>query len=285
MLNKLYYFLCGLAMGAADTIPGVSGGTIAFITGIYEKLLQNITAVDRTFFKLLLKREFQAAMNKISWAFVIPLVLGIGTAIFSLANIVVYLLKTHKIFVWAFFFGLVLASLLILLRNLQKIQGYPKSSTLLFILGTIFSAWLTYANPIALEHTYITTFFSGVIAICAMILPGISGAFLLVLLGQYQYILQSVANMDILTIIIFGLGTLCGLFSFTHLIRMCLEKYNKPSLALLSGILAGSLAMLFPFSHSSWELSSENALLCLFIGIGIVIPLALHRAHKIFFAK
>ncbi len=285
MRNKIYYFLCGLAMGAADTIPGVSGGTIAFITGIYEKLLQNITSIGATFFQLIHRRESQKDKNKIAWDFVIPLILGIVTAIFSLANIVVYLMDTHKNFVWAFFFGLVLASLLLLLINLLNIRGYATSSALLFITGTILSLWITYSNPIALEHSYLTIFCSGFVAICAMILPGISGAFLLVLLGQYQFILQSVADMDFFVIIVFGMGTLCGLFSFTRLIRLCLERYNKPSLAFLSGILAGSLAMLFPFSNNSWQINNENILLCVFIGIGIVIPLGLHKVQQKFFAS
>ncbi len=282
MRNKAYYFFCGLAIGAADTIPGVSGGTIAFISGIYEKLLQSITSIDIDFFKLLYRREFKNAFHKISGGFLLPLVLGIVTAIFSLANVVVYLMQTHKNFVWAFFFGLVLASLLLLLKNLMKIRGYPIVSVALFIVGILSALCITYSETLTLEHSYLTIFFSGFVAICAMILPGISGAFLLVLLGQYEFIIQSVAQMNFLIIVIFGMGALCGLFSFVRLIRMCLEKYQKSSLAFLSGILAGSLAMLFPFTDKAFQINYENTFLCVFMGIGIIIPLILHKIHAIF---
>ncbi len=282
MSKKIYYFLCGLAMGTADTIPGVSGGTIAFITGIYEKLLQNITACDRTFFTLLMKGQFRLAMAKISWDFILPLLLGIITAIFSLANLVIYLMEAHLNFVWAFFFGLILASLLLLLRSLFKIPGYNFRSLVLFVVGALFALWLAFSNPIALEHSYIIIFLSGFVAICAMILPGISGAFLLVLLGQYNFILQCVANMELGILALFASGALCGLFSFARLIRWCLEKYYKPCLAFLAGILAGSLAMMFPFTQKPFLLDSENMLLGVFIIIGLVIPIGLAKAQKKF---
>ena len=277
MNKKLRYFLCGLAMGAADTVPGVSGGTIAFITGIYENLLNAIKSVDVKFFKLFFKGELKNAFSQIPWGFCIPLVLGIAVAIVSLANIVVYLMETHAYFVWAFFFGLILASLYILLQDLLKIKGHVISSLCFFIIGATFAIWLTHSNPVTLSHTYPILFFSGFIAICAMILPGISGAFVLVLLGQYEFILQSITTFNIPVLVIFALGCICGLLSFAHIISACLKKYYKQSLAFLSGILAGSLIMLWPFSAQGLHSTENTVILFGLILTGLVIPLLLQR--------
>ncbi len=277
MNKKRYYFLCGLAMGTADTIPGISGGTIAFITGIYEQLLNSIKSFDKQFFKLFFTCEFKAALRQIPWNFLLPLIFGIGIAIFSLANIVAYLMENHISFVWSFFFGLIFASLYLIVKSLLKADGCIICSALLFILGTIFSMWIMFFDPISLPHTYLVIFFSGAIAICAMILPGISGAFILVLLGQYQYILQAVVKFDLSVIFIFGLGVICGLLSFTHLVSACLTRYYKASLAFLSGILAGSLVALFPFSDKAFHFNLESMLLCTLILIGIAIPFVLNK--------
>ncbi len=280
MNKQAYYFLCGLLMGIADTIPGISGGTIAFITGIYEKLLESIQAVDRQFFRYLFRFEISRALKKIPWSFVLPLLLGIGLAIFSLAHLVVYLMEAHLQRLWAFFFGLILASLFFLLGALRGQKGSNILSTLLFIVGTIFSAWLMLAKPIALSPTYPVLFFSGFIAICAMILPGISGAFLLVLLGQYQYILQAVADLNFPVLLVFVLGIVCGLLSFAHIVSACLKRYYKASLAFLTGILAGSMLMLFPFRERAFLFDFETAFLCVLIIIGAAIPLLLHAINQ-----
>ncbi len=280
MNKRMYYFLCGLAMGAADTVPGISGGTIAFITGIYDNLLQSIKSIDKTFFRLLYRRQWKEAVAKIPWGFVVPLLLGIGIAIFSLANIVVYLMQAHITFVWAFFFGLILASLYLLLKTLLAVKGHTLVSTLCFLVGTMFALWITFSNPISLSHTYPVIFFSGFIAICAMILPGISGAFVLVLLGQYQFILQSLTDLHVPVIVVFALGAISGLLSFAHLVSACLKKYYKQSLAFLSGILAGSLAVLYPFKEGSFSMTTENTLLCGLVFVGIAIPLLLHMVNE-----
>ncbi len=277
MNQKLRYFLCGLAMGAADTVPGVSGGTIAFITGIYENLLNAIKSVDISFFKLFFSGNIKGAFAKIPWGFCLPLLLGIGIAIISLANVVVYLMDTHAYFVWAFFFGLILASLYLLSQDLLKVKGHVFSSTLLFLIGTAFAIWLTHSNPISLSHSYPVLFFSGFIAICAMILPGISGAFVLVLLGQYQFVLESITTLNFPVLITFALGCICGLLSFAHIISACLKKYYKPSLAFLSGVLAGSLVMLYPFSNGNFQFNQQTMILCALILAGLALPILLHK--------
>lgn len=274
-LTFLRYFICGFLMGAADTVPGVSGGTIAFITGIYKKLLDAIQSVNGHFFRLLFKGHIKEAFMLIPWNFCIPLVLGIGTAIFSLAKVVVYLLATYPSLLWAFFFGLILASLFFLLQELKQAQGFALASVFLFFCGVGLALWLTFAKPIPLSHSPIILFGSGFIAICAMILPGISGSFLLVLLGQYQFILQSVSTLQTDVLMTFGAGALCGLVSFSRLINFCLEHYYRPCLAFLSGILAGSLIMLWPYTQSASQSPMTLALITGLLLLGISIPLVL----------
>ncbi|MFI3270982.1 MAG: DUF368 domain-containing protein [Pseudomonadota bacterium] len=278
----LRYFICGFLMGTADTIPGVSGGTIAFITGIYKQLLDAIQSVNGHFARLIFRGRIKEALSLIPWNFCIPLVLGIGTAIFSLAKIVVYLLHTYPSFLWAFFFGLILASLFFLLQELKQAQGFVVSSISLFFCGIGLALWLTFAEAMTLSHSPIILFMSGFIAICAMILPGISGSFLLVLLGQYQFVLQSISTLQFDVIATFGLGALCGLLSFSRLISYCLEHYFRPCLAFLSGILAGSLVMLWPYTECTSQSPTTLMLITGLLLLGLSIPLVLHRImlHK-----
>lgn len=281
MHPKLRYFLCGIAMGTADTVPGVSGGTIAFITGIYDDLLRAIKSVNIPFFKHFLRGEFKNAFSLIPWGFCIPLLLGIMTAILSLAHTVTYLMTNHPYMVWAFFFGLVMASVYILFQDLTKAKGNTILGIVFGIIGFIFAVWLTHSNPISLSHSYPVIFFSAFIAICAMILPGISGAFVLVLLGQYQFILQAITELNMPVLIIFLCGCVCGLLSFAHIISACLKRYYKMCLSFLTGILAGSLILLYPFTTKAGSDSTENIyILSLLIFLGIAIPLILHLVSQ-----
>lgn len=278
MNEKLHYFLCGFLMGIADTIPGVSGGTIAFITDIYGKLLETIKSADREFFRLIFSLRFRQALAKVPWGFAVPLLLGIGSAIASLAHVMVSLLEHHADIVWAFFFGLIFSSLLILLQEVKNKNPQKKSSLLLFVLGAVFAVWISFANPIALEHSHPIIFFSGFIAICAMILPGISGAFILVLIGQYQYILDAVTAFDLPVILLFLFGCLCGIMSFAHVISACLNNFYHVTLAFLSGILAGSLVMLFPFAKG--QSLPHMLLLAALVAVGVIIPLVINKIGK-----
>lgn len=274
MHEKIRYFLCGFLMGIADTIPGVSGGTIAFITGIYGKLLATIKSADKEFFQYIFTLKLKKAFNKIPWGFALPLLLGIGLAIGTLAHFMVILLEKHADIVWAFFFGLIFSSLLILLKEVKNSNPHKIISSLFFIIGAFFSIYISFANPIQLSHTYPIIFFSGFIAICAMILPGISGAFILVLIGQYHYILEAVTTFNLPVISLFLLGCLCGILSFAHILSACLNHFYHISLAFLSGILAGSLVMLFPYKEE--QTITQQAILTGLIMLGILIPLLLH---------
>lgn len=278
MNEKIRYFLCGFLMGIADTIPGVSGGTIAFITGIYGKLLETVKSVDKEFFRFLFSLQIKKAFAKIPFGFAVPLLLGIGTAIASLAKVMVMLLENYADTIWAFFFGLILASLHILLLEIKDKNPQKIASVLFFIVGVIFSLWISFTKPLPLTSSYPVIFFSGFFAICAMILPGISGAFLLVLIGQYQTILNAVANFDIPVIAFFLLGCISGILIFAHVISACLNNFYHVTLSFLSGILAGSLAMLFPFQNN--QTFSHNVLLTVLICIGAVIPLCINYFGK-----
>ncbi len=280
MKNFIRYYLCGLAMGAADTVPGVSGGTIAFITGIYTHLLNAIQAFDLKFFKLFFKGKFKQSFARIPWSFGIPLVLGIGTAIFSLAKTVVYFMETHPDFIWAFFFGLIVSSLVILIQELKGSKGKKSQASFYFIIGALFALWITFANPVALSHSPLMIFFSGFIAICAMILPGISGSFILVLLGQYKYIMGAISSLDLGVLFLFWIGAVCGLLSFSRLVSYFLKHHYGPCLAFLSGILAGSLAMLWPYNNIFSIPFTNTVYITLLVLVGLFIPLLLHRFSK-----
>lgn len=283
MKNILRYFLCGLAMGAADTVPGISGGTIAFITGIYEQLLNAIKSVNGAFFRYLLTGKFIKAFKLIPWHFILPLVAGIAIAIFSLANIVVYLLANHLTSLWAFFFGLIIASLLLLTAEFTRGKVNYIFTIPFFLLGILFAIWLTmYFTPLTINHNYPTIFFSGFIAICAMILPGISGAFILVLLGQYAFIMDAVSTLNVPILLIFAGGCLTGLICFAHILSTCLKLFYFTTLALLSGILAGSLVTVWPFTTQHIQ-NGINMELIQLIGLtilGIFVPFLLNKIAR-----
>lgn len=286
--NKLYYFFCGIAMGAADVIPGVSGGTIAFISGIYEKLLDAIQSVDKYFFKALLHLEIRKAFAHIPWDFLLPLVLGIATSIFSLASVVLFLLENEPELIWSFFFGLILASAFILSKSFvesstkmgKKIGKKIGRDVLLLLLGAVFAFMITKLPSIQMGHSALAIFISGFIAICAMILPGISGSFLLVLMGQYEYILTAISSFDILVLLIFIAGAACGIMIFARILKVCLSRFYSSTLAILIGIMLGSLHVIWPFRIDGVMLIPTDWNFDLFLSLvlfvlGLVIPLCL----------
>ncbi|MCH5277729.1 MAG: DUF368 domain-containing protein [Desulfovibrionaceae bacterium] len=275
MKHILRYLLCGMAMGAADVVPGVSGGTIAFITGIYQPLLDAIQSVDRNFFRLLFQGHVLPALRRIPWAFLLPLATGIGCSIFSLARLVLYLLHSYPVVIWAFFFGLIAASIVLLFRNLGRRGGKEGAS---LAAGVLFAWCLSGAEAVSMSQTPLMLFAAGFIAICAMILPGISGAFILVLLGQYQYVLSAVASLNLPILAIFALGCLCGLLIFARVLNTCLRRWHDATLALLIGIMAGSLRTVWPWKDGSMPALPPSdmpeilvALLC--CAAGLCLPL------------
>lgn len=276
MNDKLRTFLCGLAMGAADVVPGISGGTIAFITGVYTRLFKAIEAIDYTFFSLLLRFRPREAMARIPWGFLLPLVCGIAISIFSLARGVTYTIQTWPLLVWSFFFGLVVAAVFILGKELRL----PQTSTwLAFFTGAIIGWLVGGADPLNIGHSMAITFASGFVAICAMVLPGISGAFVLVLLDQYAYVMAAVNNLDFSIISVFVLGCLAGIMSFARVLSRMLKQWPNGVMAVLTGLMAGSLRKVWPWQEGTMPAippsGSEAAIGLAFCLIGVSIPIAL----------
>ena len=243
-----YAFLTarGLGMGAADVIPGVSGGTIAFITGIYQELINSIKLVDKAFLQLLFSKGILAAWKHINGSFLLAVFSGVLISIFSLARLISWFLMVYPKLVWAFFFGLIIASAL---HVGKKITPWNAGVIITLIAGTAIAAYITIATPAATPESFWFIFLSGAIAITAMILPGISGAFILLLLGKYEFMLNAVKDLQIGIIIIFGIGCVIGIISFSNIISWFFNKFPNGTMALLTGFMIGSLNKLWPWKE------------------------------------
>lgn len=239
--------LKGCAMGMADVVPGVSGGTIAFISGIYEELLDSIRSVDATALRLLLRFRLAEFWRHINGRFLLPVLLGIAVAIFSLARLMTYLLTNHPIAIWSFFFGLIVASALLVARQIGR---WDWRTVLAFAVGAAAAWWITVATPAETPDDWWFVMLSGAIAICAMILPGISGAFILLLLSKYQYIMHAVGEFDIPVIAVFVIGAAAGIISFSHLLSWLLKHWHDVTVAVLMGFMVGSLNKVWPWKET-----------------------------------
>lgn len=249
--------LKGMAMGAADVVPGVSGGTIAFISGIYEELLGSISNVNLDLFKTLKEEGFKAAWKQLNGNFLLSLFVGIFISIISLAKAIKYLLENEPILLWSFFFGLVLASIIYIAKQISK---WNAISFVVLILGAFLAYYITTLNPLVTENSSLLfMFLAGAIAICAMILPGISGAFILVLLGAYKPILAAVNDRDLKTIAAVGLGAIVGLLSFSKILKWLFAHYKNYTLAALTGFIIGSLNKIWPWKETlTWRTNSHG---------------------------
>ena len=249
--EPLIIFIKGLFMGTADIIPGVSGGTIALITGIYERLVHAISSVEFRFFSHFIKRDFDGAkksIRNIDFQLLIPLLIGIGLAIILMARVIDYFLQSFEAPTYAFFFGLILTSAVLLYR---KLEGFSVKIMLFSITGFLVGFFFTGLATLQIGHSLPIIFFSGMIAICAMILPGISGAFILLLLNQYEYMLSVLKNLQFLEIFIFSIGALIGILAFSRVLDRVLRKYKSYTLAFLIGLMLGALRLLYKNIASS----------------------------------
>ncbi|MCE7995805.1 MAG: DUF368 domain-containing protein [Roseivirga sp.] len=240
-------YLKGIAMGSADVVPGVSGGTIAFITGIYEQLLNSIKSIDLEAFGLLRKFKIKELWAHINGTFLAALGLGIATSIFTLAKVITHLLSTYPIQVWSFFFGLIVISALIILREIKK---WDVGVFLGIIAGCAAAYFITSAIPAETPEASWFLFIAGAVAICAMILPGISGAFILLLFGKYEYVLTALKELRIGEILIFMAGCLVGLLSFARVVSWLFNKYHNLTVGVLSGFMIGSLNKVWPWKEA-----------------------------------
>lgn len=236
--------LKGIAMGAADVVPGVSGGTIAFISGIYEELLASIDNLNLTALKVLSTKGLKVFWKHINGNFLLSIFIGIGISVVSLAKLITYLLSNHPILVWSFFFGLIIASIILVIKKITK---WSAINIIAVIIGSIIAYYVTILPPINNPNALWYIFISGAIAICAMILPGISGSFILLLLGSYQIVLSAIKDLKLSIIAVFGLGCVVGLLSFSKLLNWLFKKYHDTTVALLIGFLIGSLNKIWPW--------------------------------------
>jgi putative membrane protein len=251
-------FLRGMLMGAADIVPGVSGGTIAFITGIYDTLLGSIRSFDLHFLGLLGRLDIRGAWRHVNGGFLLALVLGIGTSIFSLARLISWVLDNYPVPLWAFFFGLILASAVVLLR---QIEGWTPPRIFCLIAGAGAAGWVAFAPIVSLDAGMVGVFLSGFVAICAMILPGISGSFILVLLGMYGTVLAAVKSLDLVFLLVFILGAGSGLLCFSRLLHWLLHRFHQATMGLLTGFLFGSLVIVWPWKQVlEWVQDSHGLL-------------------------
>lgn len=239
-------FLKGVAMGAADVVPGVSGGTVAFITGIYDELLESIKSINPKTAIILFKDGPFACWKSINGNFLVTLIIGIITSFLSLAHLITWLMEAYPVLLWSFFFGLVAASAIYIAKEL-RLSAW--SNWLMLGVGFILAFFLTSSVPLQVEPTNLKVFAAGAIAICAMILPGISGSFILLLLGMYGFILTAVKDFNVAIILIFIAGCGTGLLSFVHLLSWLLKAYRMQSISVLTGFLLGSLNALWPWKH------------------------------------
>ena len=249
-------YLKGMAMGAADIVPGVSGGSIALIAGIYQELLDSINAFNWNNLLLLKSFRIKEFYLRLNGNFLLSLVLGIMTSIFALSRVITYLMDEHPIPLWSFFSGLILVSAFLILKEIKKWNFVIVVS---IAIGTAFAWWVTNLPPTTTPDAPWFTFVAGAIAICAMILPGISGSFVLLILGQYERILQAVLEKDIFTLALFASGCLVGILSFSRVVAFLLRRFHAATIGLLSGFMLGSVNELWPWKLvTSWRTSSSG---------------------------
>jgi putative membrane protein len=249
-------YLKGMAMGAADIVPGVSGGSIALIAGIYQELLDSINSFNLDNLRLLKSFQIKEFYLRLNGNFLLSLVLGIMTSIFALSRVITYLMDEHPIPLWSFFSGLILVSAFLILKEIKQWNLVVIVS---IAIGTAFAWWVTNLPPTTTPNDHWFTFVAGAIAICAMILPGISGSFVLLILGQYERILQAVMDKDFFTLALFASGCLVGILSFSRVVAFLLRRFHAATIGLLSGFMLGSVNELWPWKQvTSWRTSSSG---------------------------
>ena len=257
-MNSLGVFLRGMLMGAADIVPGVSGGTMAFITGIYDTLLGSLRSFDLDFLGRLFRLDIRGAWQHVNGGFLLALLLGIGTSIFSLARLISWILANHPVPLWAFFFGLILASAVVLLR---QVEGWNLPRALCLVAGATTAGMIAFSPAANMDFGLAGVFLSGFLAICAMILPGISGSFILVLLGMYGTVLVAVKSLDLVFLLVFIAGAAAGLLCFSRLLYWLLNRFHQATMAVLTGFLFGSLVIVWPWKHVlDWVQGSHGQL-------------------------
>jgi putative membrane protein len=298
MKNYFILFLKGIAMGVANVIPGVSGGTIALITGIYEKLINSLKSFDTTAFKLIIMFDIKAFIRHTNLYFLIAVFGGSIVSVFSIASLFKFLFNNYPLYIWSFFFGLILISILFVGKTITK---WNKQSIISLILGVIIAFSFTYISPASENNNLLFVFFCGIIGISGMMLPGLSGSFILILLGNYELLLvKAVTDLNILLLSVFFAGSVFGVLSFSHLLSWLLKKYKDQTIALLTGFIAGSLAIIWPWKEVSksifisgkekiieydlyfpTEINNENFIATSMIILGVISVYAIEKYSEV----
>lgn len=241
---KIYF--SGVLMGSADIVPGVSGGTMAFILGIYEELINSIKAVNKDFFIKFFKFQIKDLYNTFPWRFLLALGLGIISAVLTLSHSINWVLTNKPVPTWSFFLGLILASVFLVSKRVTK---WGVKEGIFLGLGVVSAYIIVGLTPATTPDSYLFTFLSGALAICAMILPGISGSFILVILGKYQDILNAVNNLDFITLGVFMGGILVGITTFARVLGYLFKNYHNYTIAILTGFMLGSVRKIWPYKQ------------------------------------
>ncbi len=243
----LSLFFKGMGMGAANVVPGVSGGTIALITGIFEKLINSIKSFDLTAAKYLFSGKFKELAKHVNLDFLIAVMAGVAISIISIAKLFGYLMDNYPVYLWSFFFGLILASVYFVGKTIEK-WNLPVIVSLL--VGTIIAVSFMILKPATENSSFVYLLVCGVVAACSMILPGLSGSFVLILLGNYRLVMiDAVNNMDIAILLPVVIGAGVGLIAFSHFLAWVFKKYKNQTIALLTGFILGSLGLLWPWKN------------------------------------
>ncbi len=238
----------GMAMGIANVIPGVSGGTIALITGIFERLINAIKSFDIKAVKLLFKGDFKGFAQYTDLAFIVSLFIGVGVAIIGIAKLFEYLFEFYPVYLWSFFFGLILASIYFVGRTIEK---WTLGVIISFAIGASLAITMTFMTPASQNENPIYLVVCGVVAICSMILPGLSGSYVLILMGNYQLVaIEAISNMRFDILIPVGIGAGIGLVAFSHLLSWLFKKFKDITIAVLTGFILGSLGIIWPWKNA-----------------------------------
>lgn len=247
--------LKGLAMGAADAVPGVSGGTIAFISGIYEELISTISNVNLSLLTTLRKQGFQAFWKQLNGNFILALGIGIIVSFITFMRLAKYLIEQHPILIWSFFFGLIVVSVYMVGRQIKK---WRISTVFSAIIGAGLAYFISTLPTSASNDNPYFLFIAGALAICAMVLPGISGAFILLILGAYKSLSNALHDFDVKKVIIFALGALVGLLSFSRVLKWLFKHYHDITLALLTGFIFGALSKIWPWKQTAFVMDDAT---------------------------
>lgn len=259
MIQYLQNFIKGLAMGAANVIPGVSGGTIALITGIFERLINAIKSLGIEALRLLIKGKWNAFAEKIDLYFLISIFGGVGTAIITLAKVFDFLFTNYPVYIWSFFFGLVLASVYFVGKTVHK---WSVSVIISFLAGTAFAMAITFMTPATQNDGFFYLIICGVVAVCSMILPGLSGSFVLILMGNYQLVaIHAINDRNFNILLPVLIGAVGGLMAFSHFLSWLLKKFKDQTISLLTGFILGSLSILWPWKEAIYLQTTSGEML------------------------